>query len=519
TPAPTTVIESFGSTSLTEVSNNYYLDSNSTGIGPEVMYGSAPLTAGEFSWTPIGAGQTSTGDEIALKDAAIGQYTIWNTDSSGNVTYDPSGNLSGSSTALEAYETGFHQDLNGDGVIGIPATTTVIESSGSTSLVQVGNNYFLDSNSTGIGPEVMYGSAPLTAGEFSWTPIGAGQTSTGDEIALKDAAIGQYTIWNTDSSGNVTYDPSGNLSGSSTALESYETGFHQDLNGDGVIGIPAIATVIESSGSTSLVQVGNNYFLDSNSTGTGPEVMYGGAPLAAGEFAWTPIGVEQTSTGYEIALKDAAIGQYTIWNTDSSGNVTYDPSGNLSGSSTALESYETGFHQDLNGDGVIGIPAIATVIESSGSTSLVQVGNNYFLDSNSTGTGPEVMYGGAPLAAGEFAWTPIGVEQTSTGYEIALKDAAIGQYTIWNTDSSGNVTYDPSGNLSGSSTALESYETGFHQDLNGDGVIGIPAIATVIESSGSTSLVQVGNNYFLDSNSTGTGPEVMYGGAPLTAGG
>src|SRR6202035_3835877 len=202
TPAPTTVIESFGSTSLTEVSNNYYLDSNSTGTGPEVMYGSAPLTAGEVAWTPIGAEETSTGDEIALKDAAIGQYTIWNTDSSGNVTYDPSGNLSGSSTALEAYETSFHPDLNGDGVIGIPATTTVIESSGSTSLVQVGNNYFLDSISTGTGPEVMYGGAPLTAGEFAWTLIGAEPISGGYEIALKYAATGQYTIWITDSSGN-----------------------------------------------------------------------------------------------------------------------------------------------------------------------------------------------------------------------------------------------------------------------------------------------------------------------------
>ena len=69
---------------------------------------------------------------------------------------------------------------------------------------------------------------------------------------------------------------------------------------------------------------------------------------------------------------------------------------------------------------------------------------------------------------------PIGAEKTSTGYEIALKDAATGQYTAWNTDSSGNVTYDPLGGpVSGTSTALEELETSFHQDLNGDGVIGI----------------------------------------------
>jgi hypothetical protein len=476
TPPPATVIESFGSTSLVKVGNNYFLDSNSTGTGPELIYGSAPLTVGEFPWTPIGAEPISGGYEIALKYAAIGQYTIWITDSSGNVAYDPSGNLSGSSAALEAYETSFHQDLNGDGVIGVPP----IESFGSTSLVQIGNDYFLDSISGGTGPELKYGGAPLTTALCgAWTPIGAEATATGYEVAFQVVGSSQYTVWNTDSSGNITNDTIGTVPANSTALEALEPSFHQDLNGDGVIGIPG---TIESSGSTSLVQVGNNYFLDSNSTGTGPELIYGSAPLTAGEFPWTPIGAEPISGGYEIALKYAAIGQYTIWITDSNGNVAYDPSGNLSGNSTALETYETSFHQDLNGDGVIGIPATTTVIESSGSTSLVQVGNNYFLDSISTGTGPELIYGGAPLAAGEFPWTPIGAEQTSTGYEIALKYATIGQYTIWNTDSSGNVTYDPSGNLSGNSAALEAYETSFHQDLNGDGVIDSPT--TFIEAKG-----------------------------------
>ncbi len=52
--------------------------------------------------------------------------------------------------------------------------------------------------------------------------------------------------------------------------------------------------------------------------------------------------------------------------------------------------------------------------------------------------------------------------------------------------------------------ALESLETSFHQDLNGDGMIGVPS-ATVIESLGSTSLVQVGNNFYLDNIGSGYG--------------
>ena len=46
------------------------------------------------------------------------------------------------------------------------------------------------------------------------------------------------------------------------------------------------------------------------------------------------------------------------------------------------------------------------------------------------------------------------------------------QYTVWNTDSNGNFVSDI-GVVSGSSYALESLETSFHQDLNGDGTIGL----------------------------------------------
>ena len=52
--------------------------------------------------------------------------------------------------------------------------------------------------------------------------------------------------------------------------------------------------------------------------------------------------------------------------------------------------------------------------------------------------------------------------------------------------------------MSGTSTALQSFETSFQQDLNGDGTIGPPAPPppTVIEGFGSTSLVEVGATIF-----------------------
>jgi hypothetical protein len=55
-------------------------------------------------------------------------YTVWTTDSSGNYI-GSTAHLSGTSIALEPFETSFHQDLNGDGVIDTP--TTVIEAAGS----------------------------------------------------------------------------------------------------------------------------------------------------------------------------------------------------------------------------------------------------------------------------------------------------------------------------------------------------------------------------------------------------
>src|ERR1019366_2653489 len=98
-----------------------------------------------------------------------------------------------------------------------------------------------------------------------------------------------------------------------------------------------------------------------------------------------------------------------------------------------------------------GVPTATTVIESFGSTSLVEVGNNFFLD-NSSGSGPELKYAGTNVVPGEFgAWTPIGAEQTASGYEVAWKIPGADQYTVWSTDSGGNFISNIVGYVSGTS--------------------------------------------------------------------
>ena len=284
-------------------------------------------------------------------------------------------------------------------------------------------------------------------------------------------------------------------------------------------------SIIESSGTTNLLTDGTYYYLQ---IGNGPavELSYNGAPVTVGQFgAWTPIAVQQTATGYEVALEEVGSNLYGVWDTDSSGNFVSAPISIVSGTSLALESIEASFNHDLNGDGIIGVPlpSNATVIESSGTTSLLSDGTYYYLQ---PAGGPVVVlsYNGAPVTVGQFgAWTPIAAQQTASGYEVALKEAGADLYGVWDTDASGNYVSAPLSNVSGTSAALELIETSFNYDLNGDGIIGVPTggttggSLTVIESSGTTSLLTDGTHYFLEPNG-GAAVELSYNGSPVAVG-
>src|SRR5262249_31637137 len=144
--------------------------------------------------------------------------------------------------------------------------------------------------------------------------------------------------------------------------------------------------------------------------------------------------------------------------------------GTVSGNDDAVQALEPSFHQDFNGDALTGRPA--AVIEANGSTHLTEVGNHFCLY-DSGGSGASLKYAGADVVAGQFgAWAPIGAEQTTSGYEVAWKVTAADQYTAWTTDSSGNYIASIIGTVSGIDCALQSLEPSFHQDLNGDGLIG-----------------------------------------------
>ena len=306
--------------------------------------------------------------------------------------------------------------------------------------------------------------------------------TTGYQVAWKQTGGNQFVIWNVDANGKYISN-GGALSGTSYALEFTEYAFGQDLNGDGVTGLST--TVIQTDSTTlqhtngvtttSLVQLADQYALE-NSSGAGPHLMLNGAPVTVGEIpGWAPIGAVATSTGYQVAWKQTGGNEFVIWSVDANGKYISN-GGALSGTSYALEFTEYAFGQDLNGDGVTGLTS--TVIRTNtgpfGSTSLVQLADQYALE-NSSGAGPHLMLNGAPVTAGEIpGWAPIGAVATSTGYQVAWKETGASQFVIWNVAANGNYISN-GGALSGTSVALEQAETTFGQDLNGDGVTGLYA--------------------------------------------
>lgn len=113
------------------------------------------------------------------------------------------------------------------------------------------------------------------------------------------------------------------------------------------------------------------------------------------------------------------------------------------------------------------------VVEQEGATTLIQVGSGWIMTPIGASAGPQ-LGGARPFVAGDVgAWTPIAVEAAETGFVVVLKNGAADQYSVWNTDADGNYLWTAIGTVVGYDDAIESRETLFRQDLNGDGTIGL----------------------------------------------
>ncbi|MBR1130088.1 M10 family metallopeptidase C-terminal domain-containing protein [Bradyrhizobium iriomotense] len=533
-------IDTFGSTSVALTGGLYYLINISTGAGPTLKYGGAAVIAANYStWSVIGAEQvTGGGYDVVWKDSANAHYSVWSTDSAGNflTTLGSAPEMLGTDVALKALEPTLQQDLNGDGTIGLPVIPGVmIESFGSTAAVLNSGNYYLIDLATGTGPTLKNSGAAVIASNYgTWSVIGAEQvTGGGYDVVWKNSADSHYMVWSTDSAGNflTTLGSASEMLGTDGSLKALEPTLHQDLNGDGRIGSPVISGVtIEAFGSTAAALYSGNYYLDDLSTGTGPTLKYAGAAVIAANYStWSVIGAEQVAGGgYDVVWKNSANAHYSVWSTNSSGNfvTTLGSAPEMLGTDAALQALEPTLHQDLNGDGTVGVVSVPVVngvtIEAFGSTSAVLSSDNYYLNNISSGTGPTLKYSGAAVVASSYGtWSVIGAEQvTGGGYDVAWKNSANAHYMVWSTDSTGNfvATLGSGPDMLGTDVSLKALEPTLHQDLNGDGRIGLPVISgAIIETFGSTAAALYSGNYYLDDLSTGTGPTLKYAGAAVIA--
>jgi hypothetical protein len=103
------------------------------------------------------------------------------------------------------------------------------------------------------------------------------------------------------------------------------------------------------------------------------------------------------------------------------------------------------------------ITGAPSVLASNGSAVLAEIGNHFYLY--------PLKFNGADVTA--EAWTPFAAEPTKSGYDIALKFGG-------STGSSGHHMANAFIKVSGAHSNLMSLERSFHQDLDGDGVIGAP---------------------------------------------
>ncbi len=485
-----------------------YIDNAIGGSGNDTIVGNAiantlnggggndTITGGAGNDTIIGGSGTDT----AVYSGSRANYTIsYNAASQTFTLVDlRSGSPDGTDTVtgVEYFQFG------GATLAASSLVPSAIETFGSTSTVLSGNNYYLNNISTGTGPTLKFGGSVVNATDFgTWSVVAAEQVSGGGyDVVWKNSANAHYSVWSTDGTGNfqTTLAAAPEVLGTDASLQALEPTLHQDLNGDGTIGIPVAPVVsgvtIEAFGSTKTVLSGGNYYLADISTGTGPVLKYAGATVIAANFGtWSVIGAEQVSGGgYDVVWKNSANAHYSVWSTDSTGNfqTTLAAAPEVLGTDASLQALEPTLHQDLNGDGTIGVPVAPVVtIEAFGSTKTVLSGGNYYLTDISSGAGPVLKYAGsAVIAANWGTWKVVGAEQVSGGgYDAVWKDSSSGHYSVWSTDSNGNFirTLGSAPEMLGSDAALKALEPTLHQDLNGDGTIGAAPPATAgLGSSG-----------------------------------
>ena len=298
------------------------------------------------------------------------------------------------------------------------------------------------------GTATYTGGSGTNALTFSYI-VGAGQNTS----ALAAAAINLNSATITDGAGNAANLSLTGLTQNGPQIDTTAPAAPIIIS-DKVVGTLVVLSGTEAENGTIISIYDGTTLLETTTTGTNGTWVFETGPLANGAHVFTA-----TAT---------------------------DPAGNVSAPSGPYD------------------PNIGAGPEITAAP--IQLGSQIYIY-NSGGAGLALNYAGTNVTAGEFgAWTPIAATQTAGGYDIAWQNTGTNQYTVWTTDSNGNYTGNLVGAVSGNSYALESLESVFNQDLNGDGTVGLTTtvIQTDTNAFGSTSLTEVANVYFYLDGSSGS---------------
>ena len=290
------------------------------------------------------------------------------------------------------------------------------------------------------GTATYTGGSGTNALTFSYT-VGAGQNTS----ALAAAAINLNSATITDGAGNAANLSLTGLTQNGPQIDTTAPAAPIIIS-DKVVGTLVVLSGTEAENGTVISIYDGTTLLERTTTGTNGTWVFETGPLANGAHVFTA-----TAT---------------------------DPAGNVSAPSGPYD------------------PNIGAGPEITAAP--IQLGSQIYIY-NGSGAGLALSYAGTNVTAGEFgAWTPIAATQTAGGYDIAWQNAGANQYTVWTTDSNGNYAGNLVGAVSGNNYALESLESVFNQDLNGDGTVGLTTtvIQTDTNAFGSTSLTEVANVYF-----------------------
>ena len=320
-----------------------------------------------------------------------------------------------------------------------------------------------------------------------WDAIAARTSSKGFEVLLdgEGSRLGEYAIWEAKGNGRVTTKKTSWISADQLAATTdWEQTINVDLNGDEILGAPPVEDIDANGivdGSEPMgYQLLNGDQVISLYTGRGKKVTSISDETAAD---WDVIAAQPAEQGFTLLLEGAGsrLGDYAEWSVAADGRVTSNPRKTQWSSLAELSvstDWETALDEDLNGDGLIGPPAI----EDKDGNGLVD-GTELTAYQLFNNEDPITLYSGSRRRQTTYNddaspdWDIIaGVVGGKKGFQLLLEGEGqfVGEYAIWDVKTSGQIATNLRRTkwLDEDEIVSNGYETVFSYDINGDGVIG-----------------------------------------------